>query len=141
MSLQKKYNFIPEHQLNSDDNDETGYSVNISKANMLYFSGFVAKIYGLDGKIIRMYADKEKKSIAWTEIKEGDLSILKNIRKLKVDTANNNIQIGIGKMLKHIGISIDKLPLKNIPVTQYKDTLVQGVFNVIDLSDYNKKHE
>jgi len=136
MPLPKKYNFIPEHQLNSDDNNEMGYNVNITKTGMLYFSGFVARMYELDGKIIRLYADKEKKSIAWTEIKEGDLSILKNVRKLKIEPTNNNIQIGIGKLLKAIGIETDRLPLKNVPVTQYKDTLVQNEFSVIDLHRY-----
>lgn len=141
MPLPKKYNFIPEHQLNQDDSNELGYSVSITKAGMLYFSGFVSKMYELDGKIIRLYADKEKKSIAWKEIKEGDLSILKNVRKLNIEPTNNNIQIGIGKLLKAIGIEKDKLPIKKIPVTQYNDALEKLEFSVIDLSNNNKRNE
>ncbi len=134
----KKYHFIPEHQLNTSENDDAGYTVNINSNGTLYFSPFVVKVYGLKDKIIRLYADTEKKSIAWTEIKGGDLSVLKNVRQMKVNPQNENIVIMVTKILKQLGVTKDMLPMKKVPVTTYIDSFIQEELHVLDLRNYVK---
>ena len=133
----KKFNFIPEAQLNQEPSESEGYSVRITKEGSIYFSSSVVKMFDLEGKIIRFYADTEKKSIAWTEVKNGDLSILKGVRVMKPTTPESKFVIlGIGKLLKNIGITKEMLPVRYIPVTTYKDLLVAEPFSVIDLKPH-----
>jgi|SRR5579872_524164 len=139
----KKYSFIPEHQLGEMVDTSAAFIVSVNKNGTIYFSPFVARIYDLEDKIVRLYADVEKKTIAWTEIKEGNLNTLKNVRQLKLNSKSKAIVIMVNKLLKKIGIEKSMLPIKNVPVTIYKDILVQDDFHVIDLSKYaiRKKDE
>lgn len=137
--MQKKYNFVPESQLNKDTNGSE-FQVNINRNGCIYFGSDIVRIYDLENKVIRLYADIEKKSIAWIEIKNGNLSTLENVRVLKKNNPKVDcIVIMITKLLKSLGIEKTMLPFKNISVTTYKDNLIEGSFHVLDLSDYIKK--
>lgn len=45
------------------------------------------------------------------------------------------VLVSVSKLLKLLKVS--HLPIKNIPVTEYKDTLA-GTFHVVDLRSYSK---
>lgn len=132
----KKYNFIPEHQL-KDIEGESEFTVTINKTFNVYFSPFDVNMFGLDGKTIRIYVDMENKTVAWKEVRGGGLSELKNIRQFKKG-GMGQATISLTKILKKLGVTKEMLPFKNIPVVDYKDTLVDDVFKVIDLKDYIK---
>lgn len=137
MPLPKKYNFIPEHQLNTVG-EPTEYSVTINKIMNLYLSPFIVKMWGLDKKVVRFYVDVPNKSIAWTEVTGGDLSTLKNVRQMNINKENGNVTLSISKMLKQLSVTKDMLPFKHIPVTTYKDSLIEGDLKVMDLRPYFK---
>ncbi len=139
MSRLKKYNFIPEHQLSTEDeNDSSGFTVNINSNATLYINGFDAKMYDLDGAIVRFYGDVVTKSISWKVIKGGNLDTLKNLRQLKTNPHNNAMVVSISTLLEKIGVTKDMLPLKKVPVTEYRDTMVDEVFQVVDIGKYLK---
>ncbi len=143
MSLPKKYNFVPEHQLNIDSSEQSDYTVTINKMSMLYFQTFVVKMFELKGKVIRLYADVANKSIAWTEVTSGkDISALENVRMIKVAQLKGIDQgfavLSVRRILKQLGITKEMLPFKNIKVTTYKDSLIEGDLNVLDLRPYIK---
>lgn len=136
--MTKKYNFVPEHQLNTSPS-ASQFSVSITASSFLYISKFDVSMYALKGKIVRFYADTHAKTIAWKEVSEGSLEDIKNVRTFTPNPASGAVVISIAKLLSAIGIPKDRLPLKAIPVTTYKDTLVDKPFSVIDLSTYIKK--
>ncbi len=134
----KKYNFIPEHQVGENE-ESAGFTVSINKAGILYISGFNVKMFGLENKIVRFYADVPNKSIAFKEIKGGNIEILKNVRKLNPNLSSGGlVQLSIAKLVKKLGIENKQLPMRNVPVTEYKDTMVDEVFHVIDLRNHLK---
>ncbi len=135
----KKYNFIPENQLN-EEIDSVGLTVSIGKNQNLIFGVDITKLYELDKKVVRLYADIEKKSIAYTEIKEGDISVLKNIRVLK-KLDSGIIVLMIKKILRQLGITKEMLPFKKIPVTIYKDQLLSKEFYVLDIKEYIENYQ
>ncbi len=94
-------------------------------------------MYSLDGKTVRIYADIENKTIAWKEIKGGSLSELKNIRQFKKGEMGQ-VTVSLGKLLMKMGVKKEMLPFRKIPISDYKDTLVDETFKVIDLKDYIK---
>lgn len=66
------------------------------------------------------------------------MDILKNVRHMTVNPQSKAISISVAKLLKKIGITPEILPIKNIPVTGYKDLISEGEYNVIDLRDFVK---
>lgn len=134
VKMLKKYNFVPENQLNKEIN-EIGLSVTLGKNFNLVFGVDITRLYELDKKVIRLYADIEKKCIAWTEIKEGDISVLKNVRVLK-ELESGIVILMIRKVISNFGITKEMLPFKKIQVTTYKDQLLDKEFFVLDLKDY-----
>jgi len=139
MSRIKKYNFLPEHQLNSSEGDSAGYSVHITKNQTIYFSPFIVKMWGLDKKIVRIYADITNKTIAWKEITNGDLSVLKNVRQLNSKKESNSVVLSVSKILSQMGITKEMLPIKNVPVSEYTDSLIEGRLRLIDLRNYDNQ--
>ncbi len=135
----KKYNFIPEHQI-KEDLEQSDFSVTINKTFNIYFSPFDVGMYELAGKTIRIYADVGNKTIAWKEITAGPLHELENVRQFKKGEMGQ-VTISVTKILRKMGVTKEMLPFKKIPVIDYKDTLIDGKFNVIDLRDYIKTNE
>lgn len=134
----KKYNFIPEHQI-SKASSANEFTVSIIKAMSIYISKFDVDMFELDKKVIRIYADIPNKTIAWKEIKNGNLDVLKDVRQFNKNPVNGNILLGVNKILKQMGFTKEMLPITNIPVTEYKDTMLEGTLKVIDLKTYLKK--
>lgn len=137
MPVQRKYTFIAENQLNSFE-ESSEYSVTITKTGSIYFNTFICKMFELDKKFVRLYADIEKKTIAWREIKDGSIETIKGLRQLKVNKDNENCMLMVNKLLEKIGITKEMLPIKKIPVTKYQDYLEKTEYNVIDLKEYVK---
>lgn len=132
----KKYNFIPEHQLKEKE-EKSEFTVTITTNSLIYIKPFDVDMWELNGKTIRLYADVENKTIAWKEVRGGQLKELENVRVLSKQPANQII-ISVTKILKQMGVNKEMLPIKKIPVTEYKDALVDEVFKVIDLREYVK---
>lgn len=138
MAKPKKYNFLPEHQLKTPAKDVSEYSVTITSAMGIHFPKFVVSVWGLDKKVVRLYADISSKTIAWKEVKGGNTSELKDVRQLTTNKLNGTILVGVGKLLKQMGITKDMLPMRNVPVNTYKDSLLEGDLKIIDLRNYAK---
>ena len=134
----KKYNFIPEHQIGTEGAVSNGFAVTITKGMCIYFNPFDISMYDLDGKFIKVFADMQNKTLSWKEVTGGDISVLENVRQLKVSKLNGNILVGISRILKRMGITKEMLPFKNVPVTRYSESLSEGEFNVIDLRNHIK---
>lgn len=135
--IQKKYTFIPESQLKASA-EQTVFSVTITKSLSLYIAKFDVDMYNLNKKVVRIYADIANKTIAWKEIKEGSLKDLKDVRTLNTNPVSGAVLISVGKLLNQMGIDKSLMPIRNIPVTVYKDTLVDQPFNVVDLRPFIK---
>lgn len=132
-----KYNFIPEHQLGDDPSTDTGVKITIQKTSSLYFSPFTLRIYELNGKYVRMFADIPNKSISFHEVTGGNLESMKNIRRINANSSGTAI-LSVKKILEKMGVTSDMLPIKNIPVNTYQGPLDAEQFYVIDLRDYVK---
>lgn len=98
-----KFDFVPERSLKSPIGD-TKFRVSIYKTGTLVFSNEVVKIYDLDGKYIRLYADRSKRSIGWSYF---DNSVhpeeMADARLLKALPAGH-VVVSIKKLLKSMGI-------------------------------------
>lgn len=110
-----KFSFVPERQLNNETSGS--YNVSIRKNGILYFPSPVVRIYDLDGKYFRFFADISKKTIGWSII-EGKASLddLVDTRKMVTHEKSGAGLFGIGKILKNLGIpkgtTFDKLEVK-----------------------------
>lgn len=136
----KKYNFIPEHQLGGAD-EGSGFSVSITSSMCIFFAKFTVDMYGLDKKFVRIYADIANRTIAWREVKGSNLESFKDIRQLGKNSKTGAMTISVAKILKKMGLTRDMLPLKNIPVTEYADSLMEGKLKVIDLKNLIQSHD
>lgn len=117
-----KFNFVPERQLGEVEANSP-FRVSIYKAGTLVFPTDAVDIYELDTKFIRLFADKEKRSIGWSILEGGtNLEELNDARKL-VKTANGNIIVSIRKLLNKIGIEDFEDGWKNLNVSIYKSSL------------------
>ena len=138
MAKQKKYNFIPEHQLKETTKDSSEFTVTVTASGGIQFSKFVVGVWELNKKVIRVYADIENKTVGWKDVSNGNLSSLKNIRQLNANKDNGMILLSVGKMLKQMGITKEMLPFKKVPVTSYLDPMIEGEIKLIDLRNYAK---
>lgn len=126
-----KFNFVPEKQLIK--NIEGSYEVSLyvkdikrsgkdelEKFVLLCFSKTTTNIYDLDGKFIRFYADKEKKTIGWSILEKAEgLAQLEGVRQIKA--SSQGIRLGIAKLIKVIGVKVESR--KKIEVKKYESSL------------------
>ena len=134
MSKDKKFSFIPENQLN-DLNGDTSETVSISSKGLLNFSKSYIQNYDLENAYIKVYADPQKKAIAWIifdQLEAANNSNLK-LRKMTPYGPQSEIKISISKIMKSIGIKFDKSRRK-LPVKKYHDLLEKKTFFYVELN-------
>lgn len=116
-----KFSFVPERQIGQVSN-EGGYSVSIFKSGVLCFSINTLRIYELEGKYIRLFADVEKKAIGWSVVEgKTNLDDINDSRLVKTNASGCAV-LGITKLLKKIGIE-KETSFFNLPVKVYKSPL------------------
>lgn len=135
---QPKFNFVPERLLTTPV-QEAPFRVSIYKQGTLIFPADVTHVYELDGKYIRIYADREKRSIGWAIVKEADaLADLKDLRRLK-KTPGGVIVVGIRKVLSNMGIEDLGEGWKNLEVSTYVSTFHKDKLYYITLPQKEAK--
>lgn len=132
-----KYNFIPEHQLDVVENNGTGFVITLQKTSSIYFNPFSLRIYELNGKYVRIFADIPNKTISFRIVTGGNLDSIKNIRRIN-KSSNGSALLSVKKILNLMSITPEMLPMKNVPVTTYQGQLDEEPYYVIDLRDYVK---
>ena len=131
MSREEKFSFIPENQIHPI-NSGYSYTITLMKNGSLYFPKEVLHIYDLEGRFIKFYADKEKKSIGWKLFdKETELEGLKKIRKIKKNSLGSYTPM-IKKLLDYIGYEV-KSTVSKIEVKTYKSSYFEGEIFYIQL--------
>jgi len=89
-------------------------------------------VWDLEGKLLRLYADKEKKSIGWSVLEQKEnFANLEGMRLVKVNT-NGVAVFGIGKLLKAIGVEL-KESRKGLEVKTFKGSLYPNPIHYIQL--------
>ncbi len=135
-----KFNFVSERLLNEPKADNA-FRVSIYKTGTLIFTGEVLEIYDLENKFIRLFVDREKRSIAWQVLPDNaSLEELNDARKV-VKTTNGNAVISVKKLLTAIGIQKADMGkgFKNLEVRTYKTALQAGDLYYVILP--KKEHE
>lgn len=126
-----KFTFIPENQMNPSE--PLAYKVSISGKGMLYFSKDVLETYELANKLVRLYADVEKKVIGWRVItEEGSLEALKDLRRLTVNPSGS-CQLSIQALIKTLSPMM-VLPRKGIDVKKYSAAHLEEDIYYIELN-------
>lgn len=133
-----KFNFVSERLLNEPAAD-TSFRVSIYKTGTLVFTGETLDIYDLENKYIRLFADRERRSIAWQVLDDKtSLEELNDARKV-VKNTNGIATISIKKILKIMGITELGKGWKNLEVKTYKTTLQSGELYYVVIPQ--KEHE
>mgnify|MGYP001590125727 FL=1 len=108
MPRERKFYFLPVKELHGREPGEGNGQVSIDcERGYMRFSKRARDIFG--GKIIRLYADKNKKAIAWEVFEQGQLIDLKGTHILKVHETHSGkyvskaIILGVKSALKEIG--------------------------------------
>lgn len=128
-----KFNFIPERLLKEPAKDST-YRVSIYSQGTLVFPKDVVSIYELDGKYIRFYVDKEKRTVGWTLFENYEPSDnLEDARQLKANP-NGPIVVGIKKLLTLMGVDYTE-GFKGLEVGTYKTSLIENQVYYITLPE------
>lgn len=126
MTREKKFNFIPERQLDAKIVKERKPGVSISKGGQMIFNASSLEEYGLVGRFIRMYGDPEKKAIAF-HIFDGANGLedlhLKKIERNKTGIAT----LSVGRLLRKIGVKLEK-SLRGLPIQKYEDLMDNKTF-------------
>lgn len=126
-----KFNFVPERQVGKQSN--ANYRVSIYPNHCLIFPAEVVRVYELDGKFARFYADLEKKVIGWS-ILEGETSLenLSDARKLSKNKQSGAIAVSLKKLLSSLDIKIDP-SFKRLDVSSYSSPLNAHEIHYINL--------
>lgn len=134
-----KFNFIPERQLNKDVESGGAFSVTVTKHNTLLFSKTDVGIYELEGKYVRLFADTEKKTLGWA-IVEGKTGLeeLNDARLMKVNPTSGIILLGIGRLLKAMGI-LEVTENMKLPVKTYVSPLQKDKIYYVELKKEPKE--
>lgn len=134
MAKEKRFSFIPENQLNVIGDGHIAETVRISTTGLLCFSKSLVENYQLENSFIKMYADAQKKAIAWTIFTDHEVAngAALKLRQLKPYGPGKEIKISVAKILKSMGVTIKKSLLK-LPVKQYEDILEKKTFFYVTL--------
>lgn len=121
-----KFSFVPERQVGDEPSEGAGYRVAIRKNGIIYFPADVVRIYDLEGKYVKLYADTQKKAIAWTVFDKGEPADMEDVRLMKrVSPKSQVVVLGIGRLLKRMGFDKGvEFPVLN--VRKHIDPLVKG---------------
>ncbi len=117
-----KFSFVPERQIGKES-DDIGYTVSITKQGCILFTSAVVRIYDLDKKFIRIFADIEKRAVGWSIVEniEG-LESLKDVRQLNKNVKSGIIVVSVKKLLQKIGIE-KGTKHKHLTVKTYRSPL------------------
>lgn len=117
-----KFDFVPEKQMKAP-NADVKFRVSIYKTGTLVFPADAVYIYDLDGKYIRLYADRAKRSIGWSLFEKSvppeEMADARQLKKL----GGGHIVVSIKKLLKSMGIEDLGGGFKQLEVGIYKTTL------------------
>jgi hypothetical protein len=136
-----KFNFVPERQLTEEFSEYSPARVTILVTNYngqtnvtMRFSADTIKIYDLSDKLIRLYGDKQNRTIGWS-ILEDQMALpdLDGAHKLKL-YGNGVIQLGVAKLLKSMGIRLTKT-LSNLEVKKYTSPLHANEIYYIEIPE------
>lgn len=125
----KNFNFISEDQLKGSPQDSVVYKVNLRKVVtkdedgrpervswQLYFPKEVIDIFDLKGKMLKLYADGDRKALAWKEIEQIDG--LTGVRQVTPVT-QGYWTVSVNTLLSGAGIEPREARI-GIPVKTYK---------------------
>lgn len=114
-----KFNFIPVYNLEVEE--EKGNTVSISvKFGIISFSKNYIRNKKLDGKYVRFYVDKDKKTLGWRVVNEqGNLDVLKGLKRI-VPTGKDVIyRLSIKSILNKMGITDTSKSYTKLEVQEY----------------------
>ncbi len=136
-----KFNFVPEKQLGASNVGSGYWKLSILKSNTtMYFPKDMASALEMDGKYYRLFADKEKKSIGWSEVKgKIDLENLNDARLAKSNKNSGAVLFGIGKILQYLDYEL-KDSIKNLEVKTHISPLMKDPVQYIILPDVEKPY-
>ena len=139
MAREKKFNFIPASQLQEKITKDRRPTVRINKNGQMVFSRTALEEFGLLGRFISLYADPQKSALGW-HIFEGS-SELQDLRLRKLEkNASGTVQIGVSKLLKKMGIKLEK-PLSDLLVQKYEDLTDRLTFFYVIVRDVSEDVE
>lgn len=118
MPRQPTFNFIPAHQigiLRSPEKVLVSYS---PKSRQVIFSRRNPEVSSYPGKIVQLYADEQKGTLAWTFLKEGSLGDLKHSSVIKLYGKSVVLQIP-STLAQALGMTST---LKRVEVMEYRST-------------------
>jgi len=127
-----KFNFIPEMQLKAEPSANTVFRVTLSKIGQLSFSKEYVDVFELVGKLIRIYADREKHVIGWQVIEHTQSTDELNGLRLLSKNGSGSVQVSIGRLLNSIDYKMKETQNK-IPVMTYVSPLHAGYIHYIQL--------
>ena len=140
---QIKFSFVPERQLGEDYGDRTGMTISIYSTGSMIFGSEIIRLYEMDGKYIKLFADVQKRAVGWTIIEgKTDLDSLNDARQIKV-TDGGIATVSIGRILKKLGIE-KGTKFMHVPVKIYKSLLEVNPIYYIELvveKPYKKPEE
>jgi len=138
-----KFSFVPERQVGGNGSTGHSYTVSLYANGSIIFPSEVVRVYELDGKYLRLYADVQKKSIGWSVIEdETSLEALNEARQIRKMKGGNAV-VSVVKLLKHLGIP-KGTKIMNLPVNVYKSPLNSSDIYYIELiveKPYKKSEE
>lgn len=129
-----KFNFTPERQLTSKEAVSSyQFYVTVSKTSTLFINKSFVDTYEYGGKYMQLFADPEKKAIAWKVIAgKTDLEEVSNARIMTPNIKSGALSISIQKLLKSLGIEKGQL-FRRVPVHSYTAATIEGQLSYIIL--------
>lgn len=141
MAREKKYNFLPSHQIGNEPAAAYEYTVRVTKQGTLAFNKFDIDMYELSTKFFKFYLDRANKVLGWRvagdyippeELKRGKNQVYK---KLTVNSSGAGL-ISIQSDLKKLDIDPLALTERKFAVHKLKGELLEnGPELFIDLSN------
>ena len=144
MPREKNFTFIQESQLASKRvGNKHVASVNGKHAQLRFSKEYIMD-NKLDGKYVKLHADKSKRAIGWTFLREKELGKLKGYRKL---TLNNKLVGGYPTLTctLHIGVLLRSMGIKDgswvqLPIEKFTEPglLDTKTYHYVELNDEHK---
>lgn len=135
-----KFNFVPERQLGETPSADGNWYVTLMVSKVspaIYFPSEFVKVFEMAHKYYRIYADIEKKSIAWTEVTEG-LEEMNDSRQMNPNVKTGACILAIGKILKSMSYTPkEKVKLK---VYTYTNALIAKPMQYVTLPVIEKPY-
>ena len=134
MAREKTFNFIPEMQFPDTRSKEKDpvVTATITTAKNLIFSKGAIDSLDLNGKTIKLFADPQKKAIAWAEPDGGFLGIqeIKGHHRLKANKSGT-ITLGVARLLASMGITDVTESYKKLKIQKWYDQMEKQTYYYI----------